>query len=136
MLLLPRSPSFPRSTSISLHSIIALHLTAFQLSFSISHSSLMETLNRALSFSILPSASLSIKGTHLKSFSFAQDQTVYQKKDELDTEHLFTLDFVGRAPVHLHRTRLSFSLSDRDNPLSNTTSGFLQCPWLRFQKAS
>lgn len=38
------------------------------------------------SFSLFPSASLSLffKGAHLKSFSFAQDQTVYKKKKKLN----------------------------------------------------
>lgn len=40
----------------------------------------------------------------------------------MDTELLFTLDLGGWARPHSHWTGLSFALTDRDNPLSSTTS--------------
>lgn len=99
-----------------------------------SHLSLIETLNRALSFHhLFPSASLYLPHSLLKLtleviLVLAQDQTVHQKNKNnkkrswMDTELLFTLDLGGWARPHSHWTGLSFALTDRDNPLSSTTS--------------
>ena len=130
----------------NLHSIIAaLHLTAFQLSFlrlSFQPHGNTEPCTLFLPLSICLALSLSLSLFFLKartwsrSLSLKIKQHIKKKEAELDSEHLFTLDLVGWAQSTRYWTGLSFSLSDRDNPLSGATSGFLQCPWLSFQKAS
>lgn len=96
--LLPRSPSFGCSTCISLHSVIALlHLAASELFLLLSFQPHRNTEPYALSFSLLPSASLYLPHSLLRRtfevvplLFLAQDQTMHQKSCNGHWEPVYT----------------------------------------------